>query len=137
MAWMASFWILTLPALWYAGRPINLGIGPVVAIVWRYVVASLLAGGLAEVIIRRLPSSIAGPDTFAAIARIAAISLMFGAFYLGAVVLLHGGFAPLVQLSGLVREMVPGGRISKLSSGGTVNRGASAVTPVTPTTEQP
>ena len=137
MAWMASFWILTLPALWYAGRPINLGIGPVVAIVWRYVVASLLAGGLAEVIIRRLPSSIAGPDTFAAIARIAAISLMFGAFYLGAVVLLHGGFAPLVQLSGLVREMVLGGRISKLSSGGTVNRGASAVTPVTPTTEQP
>jgi polysaccharide transporter, PST family len=137
MAWTASFWILTLPALWYAGRPINLGIGPVVAIAWRYLVASLLAAGAAEVIIRRLLSSIAAPNAVAAIARIAAISLMFGVLYLGAVILLHGGFAPLVQLSGLVREMVPGGWISKLSSGGAVNRGASAGAPVTPTTEPP
>lgn len=136
VAWTASFWILTLPSLWYAGRPINLGIGPIVAIAWRYVVASWLAGGLAEVIILRLPSSIAAPSAVAAVVRIAAISLMFGVLYLGAVILLHGGFAPLVQLFGLVREMVPRGRSSQPSSGGGVNRGASLAAPVNPTTEQ-
>jgi PST family polysaccharide transporter len=135
MAWTASFWILTLPSLWYAGRPINLGIGPVVAIVWRYVVASWLAGSLAEVIIRRLPSPIVAPNAIAAVARIASISLMFGVLYLGAVVLLHGGFEPLVQLSRLVREMVPRGRSSKPSSSGAVNPGASMGAPVNPTTE--
>src|ERR1019366_5037121 len=34
-AWTASFWILTIPALWYAGRPIHFGIGPVLAAVWK------------------------------------------------------------------------------------------------------
>jgi hypothetical protein len=61
---------------------------------------------------------------------------MFGVLYLGAVVLLHGGFAPLVRLSRLVREMVPRGRFSKPSSGGAVNRAASVGAPVNPTTEQ-
>jgi PST family polysaccharide transporter len=135
-AWTASFWILTLPAFWYAGRPINLGVGSVVVAVRKYVVASLLAVGAAEVIIRRLASSVAAPNAVAAIARILAISLLFGVLYLGAVVLLHGGFAPLIQLSGLVREMVPRGRFTKPSSSGAVNRGASAGAPVTPTTEQ-
>ncbi len=42
-AWSASFWILTVPAIWYAGRPIGLNIGAVFSMVWRYVVASLIA----------------------------------------------------------------------------------------------
>ena len=133
-AWTASFWILTLPSLWYAGWPIKLGIGPVVAIAWRYVVASWLAGGLTEVIIYRLPSSIVAPNAVAAVARIAATSLMFGVLYLGAVVLLHGGFAPLVQLSRLVREMVPRGRSTMPSLGGAANDGESVPAPVTSTT---
>ena len=137
MAWTTSFWILTFPALWYAGKPINLGIGPVVAIAWRYIVASWLAGSLAEVIIRSLPSSIVATNAAAAIARITAISLLFGVLYLSAVALLHGGFAPLFQLSGLVREMSRPSKSSKPPSGSALNRGATVVGPVNPTTEQP
>jgi hypothetical protein len=59
---------------------------------------------------------------------------MFGVLYLGAVVLLHGGFAPLVQLSRLVREMVPRGRSTKASLDGTANSGESMPAPVTSTT---
>jgi len=43
-AWTASFWILTIPAFWYAGKPINLGVGIIIEAVWRYLLASLLAG---------------------------------------------------------------------------------------------
>jgi O-antigen/teichoic acid export membrane protein len=47
VAWTASFWILTIPAFWYAGRPIHLGIEPVIAAVCRLEVRSgLPAGGL-------------------------------------------------------------------------------------------
>ena len=44
IAWTASFWILVLPAFWYAGRPIQFGIAPIVAALWKYVLASLVAG---------------------------------------------------------------------------------------------
>ncbi len=129
LAWTASFWILVLPALWYAGRPINFGIGPVVAIVWRYVAASLVAGGAAEVIIRRLPSSIVERGGVSAVARIAAISLMFGVLYLGAVVSLQGGFARLFRLLRLVRELLPHRSSSKSFSGGAVNLSLRSSTP--------
>jgi len=44
IAWCMWYWILSIPAMWYAGKPIELGVGPVVGTVWRYVVASLSAG---------------------------------------------------------------------------------------------
>lgn len=135
MAWTTSFWILVLPALWYAGKPINLGVGSVIALAWRYVAASLLAGGLAEVIVLRLPSSLAGTNAGAAVARVAVISFTFGILYLGSVVLLHRGCAPLVRLLGLVREMIPRGRFSKPFSYAGVNREPSAGASVTPSTE--
>ena len=43
IAWCISFWTLTIPAMWYAGRPIGLGVGPMLRTVWRYVLAAVLA----------------------------------------------------------------------------------------------
>ena len=45
VACVASYWILAIPALWYAGRPALLPIRRVIETVWRFVVASALAGG--------------------------------------------------------------------------------------------
>ncbi len=115
VAWTASFWILTIPAFWYAGRPIQFGVVPVIAAVWKYLVASLLAGCASAVIIRGFPSlsfvAVSGP--VGAVSRIAAISALFGALYLGAVILLHQGCAPLYQVAGLLREMVPWAQFSR------------------------
>ena len=38
-----SYWALLVPAFWYAGRPIGLGAGFLIAAVWRYAAASLVA----------------------------------------------------------------------------------------------
>jgi O-antigen/teichoic acid export membrane protein len=115
MAWTASFWILTIPALWYAGRPIHLGVSPVIAAIWKYVVASALAGCVCAGVTRRLPSIIGLPDALQAFARIVVISGLFGTLYLGAVILLHQGCAPLYQVARLLREMVPLSRFSRAS----------------------
>jgi O-antigen/teichoic acid export membrane protein len=113
VAWTASFWILAVPAFWYAGRPIGLGVAPVVAAVWKYVMASLGAGVAAAAIVRPIWGFASASSPLGAVEHIVGTSLLFAALYLAAVVLLHGGFAPIHQVAGLLREMVPWGRRSK------------------------
>ncbi len=111
VAWVASLWVLTIPALWYAGKPIHLGIGPVIGAVWKYVLASGLAGCATAAIIRGIPALAVTSGPMEAIGRIVAISALFAALYLGAVILLHRGYAPLCHIAELVRDMVgPGQR---------------------------
>jgi O-antigen/teichoic acid export membrane protein/glycosyltransferase involved in cell wall biosynthesis len=110
VAWTTSLWLLTVPAFWYAGRPIGLRVGLVLAVVWRYVAASLFAGTLTLVGLRALPSLMKMPGAHGAMFRLATISIWVNLLYLGAVVLLHGGFAPLYQILALAKEMFPWAR---------------------------
>lgn len=117
ISWTVSFWILTFPAFWYAGKPIGFTLGPVFSVVWKYVVAALLAGGAVALIRTMLPfyplpkGSFEG--SFESFVRIVISSTLFALSYLGAVILLHGGAAPLYQLASLARAGVPRGRSSK------------------------
>ncbi len=112
-AWSASFWILTIPAFWYAGRPIGLGVAPVAGAIWKYILASLLAGCASAVIKNRIPlfSEDRGPVWLAG--RIGITLLLFGILYIGGVILLCGGVTPLRQFGKLVRGMLPWGPISE------------------------
>jgi O-antigen/teichoic acid export membrane protein len=114
-AWSASFWILLVPAFWYAGKPIQLGITPVLTTVWKYLVASLMAGCTCALILRAMPSMMAAPGWFGALARIVTMSIIFGILYIGAVILLHRGCAPLRQFAGHLREIIPWEMFSKSS----------------------
>jgi len=109
-SWSLSLWILTIPALWYAGRPIRLEISPVIAAVWKFVAASLLASCVAAVIAGSLRWQVAASNSIGELTRIVKISCLFGALYLGAVIILHGGCAPLDQAAGLLRGMMPGSK---------------------------
>jgi PST family polysaccharide transporter len=107
VAWSVSFWILLIPAFWYAGRPMGFGVSSLITAVWRYAAASLLAALATAAIIRETPFWGAPPDAKAALAAIIITSAVFGTLYLGTVILLHWGCAPLLQVSGLLRELVP------------------------------
>ena len=96
-AWTASFWILTIPAFWYAGKPIKLGIAPVLASVWKYLLASLFAGCVSGFILREITILHVGQNWIGAAIRIIVVSCVLGTLYLGAVIVL--------------REMLPWGRI--------------------------
>ena len=111
VAWVVSLWVLTIPALWYAGRPAGIAVPPVISAVWKYVLASALAGCASAVIIRGLPSLAWVLGSMGVIGRIGAISFLFGALYLGAVILLHRGCAPIRHVVRLLEDMaVPGRR---------------------------
>lgn len=112
VAWTTSYWILTIPAFWYAGRPIQLGIGPVLGAVWKCLVASLLAACACAGIMREIPSVVAAAGAIGALSRIVTTSLLFGTLYIGVVIVLHRGCAPFYQLAGLLREMTQRGKYS-------------------------
>jgi O-antigen/teichoic acid export membrane protein len=116
VAWTASFWILTLPALWYAGRPVQFGVTPMIEAVWKFVLASALAGCAAAMIIRKIPDVFTGPGPIEIVARIGMISVIFVILYAGTVIVLHRGCGPLYQIARLVREMSPFGRVSRSSA---------------------
>jgi PST family polysaccharide transporter len=116
LAWTASFWILTIPAFWYAGRPINFRIGPVFTAVWKYILAGLIAGCGTALAIKGLPSLVAASNSFWTLARIVSVSSLFGILYIGMVVLLHRSFAPLYQVVRLLREMLPGSGLTSTQS---------------------
>ena len=110
VAWSVSYWVLLIPAFWYAGRPIGFGALSLIAAVWRYAVAALLAGLATAAIARGTSISASPAGAVAALEASIVISTLFVALYLGVVIVLHWGLAPLRQLTSLLRELVPGGR---------------------------
>jgi O-antigen/teichoic acid export membrane protein len=116
VAWTASFWLLTVPAFWYAGQPIQLGVMPIITAVWRFLIASLLAGAGSFAIIQRVPLLMETSGSFVAATRVFLVSSVFVTQYLLVVVLLHGGTAPIQQVLRLLSEMAPWRRMAKLRS---------------------
>jgi PST family polysaccharide transporter len=116
VAWCVSFWTLIIPAMWYAGRPIGLGVGPIFAVVWRYIVASLLAGVASILILFRLVTLRGTAGASGAMLRVVFVSLLFVGLYLIAIVSLYRGFGPLQRLVGLLREMTAVAHVSRPST---------------------
>jgi PST family polysaccharide transporter len=106
-AWSVSYWALLIPGFWYAGRPIGFGVSALMAAIWRYAAAALVAGAATAAIIRGWPPLDTPSSAGAALGAITIISALFIVLYLAAVILLHGGLAPLRQLTGLLRELAP------------------------------
>jgi hypothetical protein len=106
-AWSLSYWILLIPGFWYAGRPIGFGVSALIAAIWRYAVAALLAGLATAAIIRGTPFWYTPSGTSAALWAIIIISMVFVTLYLGTTIVLHWGLAPLRQVASLLRELAP------------------------------
>ena len=107
VAWVLSLWILTLPAMWYAGKPIGLRIGPILTVAWRYAAASLLSGLTCSLLLPRFESLSRAVGAAGAALRITLVSLSFACLYLLAIILLHGSITPLKNGIRFLREMAP------------------------------
>ncbi len=109
LAWTASYFLLMFPGLWYAGKPIGLGIGSVFTVIWRFLLASAGAGFATSMIVRTL-SPFATTDRAAiALERMISVSLLFSILYLVAVIVLHNGLRPVKDTLGLLRDLLPQG----------------------------
>ncbi len=107
LAWTASFFLLMFPGFWFAGKPIGLGIGPVMAAIWKYFLAAAAAGCTTALLVRMVPLFAKTGGAAIALARLVSVSLAFSALYLVAVITLHKGLKPLNQTLGLLRDLLP------------------------------
>ncbi|HZT70124.1 MAG TPA: lipopolysaccharide biosynthesis protein [Terriglobia bacterium] len=114
MAWTVSFWILMLPAFWYAGKPIGFGVGPVVGVIWRYIVAAILATSASLMVLFHAHPYGPGTGMGEALARMVTVSVLFWTFYLVAVVALYRSIDPIYYVLKLLPDMLPFLRSRKL-----------------------
>lgn len=106
-AWSISYWILLIPGFWYAGRPIGFGVSALIAAIWRFAAAALVAGFATAAILRGTLFWGTPSGANAAFGAIIVISALFVTLYLGTVIVLHWGLAPLHQLATLLHELAP------------------------------
>lgn len=109
-AWTVSFWILFIPAFWYAGKPISFGVAPILATIWKYVLASLAAAVATIAIIHEMTSLALAPGIPGVLLRIVTVSMMFLVFYVVVVIILHGGSGQLYGFAKLLLDVLPSAR---------------------------
>jgi PST family polysaccharide transporter len=106
-AWTASYFLLMFPGLWFAGKPIGLGIGIVFTAIWKFLLASAGAAFVTSMIIRTM-SPFATTDRAAiALARMVSVSFVFCVLYVAAVIALHNGLRPIRETLALLRDLLP------------------------------
>jgi O-antigen/teichoic acid export membrane protein len=118
-AWTGSFCIMAIPAFWYAGKPIGLQVTSVLGSIWRYIVASAIAGLACAALLASMPwlPLVTSSGPAGAIARIVTNSALFTLLYLATIVALYGGLDPLREVGRLLPDLVPGiRRFSRSSS---------------------
>lgn len=104
-AWTASFWILTIPAFWYAGKPIGLGVLPCLSEVWKHILSALIAAVACVEIVHKMQSLVSASGSAGTAARIAVTWMLLGVLYVAATVLIHRGHAPFRDLAIIVKEL--------------------------------
>ena len=96
-----------MPAIRYAGAPIDLKVSSVISETWRFVFSSVFAVVAALLIEKTIPSLARIPGFEGAAVRIVVDLLLLVPMYLGLVVVLHGSLEPLNRFLTILREMIP------------------------------
>lgn len=115
-AWTASYCLLIVPAFWYAGSPIQLTVPTVVRKIGGYMLAALMAAYVCILIMHRFHWLAAMPNWSGALLRVLANSLLFSLLYLGGVVVVYRGFAPLREFAGVLQDMISAKRSTSSKS---------------------
>ncbi|HEY7617624.1 MAG TPA: lipopolysaccharide biosynthesis protein, partial [Terriglobales bacterium] len=105
--YVASFYILIGPGLWYAGRPIGLKVSSVFSVLWRFFAAAFVPAGLCWLLFYNYSATSFLFAEWYRLARIITASAAFFAAYLALVVLMFGGASPVTQFIAVVRQMMP------------------------------
>jgi PST family polysaccharide transporter len=107
VAYTVSTYVLIGPALWYAGKPINLKLSSVLSAVWKYYVAAVGAGLFCWFVLYsyELTSNIF--ISFNIIARILISVVLCLCIYLALIVAMYQGVKPITQFISVLREMIP------------------------------
>lgn len=103
-----SFYVLAIPCLWYAGKPINFQLSSIFSVIWKYFVAAL-ASGLASYFILYSQSIIKLIFvSLNVVYRIIVSSALCLSLYLLSIIILYQGVKPILNSILVAKQMLPG-----------------------------
>lgn len=106
-AYTASFYLLVLPGLLYAGKPVNLSLSSVLSATWKYYASALSSGFLCWFLLYSHDSTSQIFIQFNIWIRIIVSSLLSFVFYLFVLFLLYHNLVPLKQFLSTTKNMLP------------------------------
>lgn len=106
VAYSVMFYVLLIPALSYAGRPLGIGPDFFIAILWKYFVSALAAGSLFWIVFRLGGPTALFYENATRITRLAIGILSYPLLYLSLIIMIHRGIKPIRLVISLVREML-------------------------------
>ncbi|HSA94601.1 MAG TPA: hypothetical protein VLJ16_01025, partial [Acidobacteriota bacterium] len=115
-AYSAMFYLLLIPTLAYAAKPVGLGALFFVGVLWKYWTAAFASGAAYWLIFSRFAPAARFYGGLAPLLKIGFGSICYPALYLVFIAILFRGWQPLAMLSSLIKDMMarqtPPGRSS-------------------------
>jgi PST family polysaccharide transporter len=105
VAFSASFYILLCPALWYAGKPIQLKISYVLSVLWKYYVSALTAGLFCWFILYSYSPTSTMMLKYNVLIRVVISIISSLLLYLALVIAFHQSIKPVSQFLLILREI--------------------------------
>ena len=106
IAYSAMFYVLLIPALWYAGKPAGIKASFYLAIIWRYWTAAFASGLIYWLAFRFVGPAAGLYRSLHPFGRIAVGSVVYTALYLAVIIILFKGLRPLGTLMAALKGML-------------------------------
>lgn len=107
VAYVGSIYLIFIPGLYYAGKPIGIDIGTLLSCFWRYLIAAGLSGYAAWFLINKVAYFSVHYLEVNLLVKILVGSTTCSMMYLMMVILLYGSFQPITNLISIGKEMLP------------------------------
>lgn len=107
IAYSASFYVLIGPALWYAGRPIQLKLSYVLSAVWKYFIAVIISGTVCWYVLYSFHPTSRIFLELNLLSRIFIASTLCITLYLLFIIVFFRNLKPVLEVIALLRDMVP------------------------------
>ncbi len=113
IAYSAMFYLLLVPALCYAGKPLQIKAGFFLGILWKYWVAAFAGAALCVAVISLPPAVSLTIGNLGRPGRILMVSSAYTISYLSLILLLFKGPSPLLELATVVKRFVSRSSVSE------------------------
>jgi hypothetical protein len=97
---------MLLPALRYAGKPMNIKTSFHLGILWKYWTAAFAAGGLYWLFSRLVPPTALVYQHLAPVFRVGLSAVLYGGLYCGLILILFRGPEPFTLLRSISKEVI-------------------------------
>jgi len=107
IAYTVTFYLLAVPALLYAGKPIRLKLSSILTATWKYFAAAILSTALSYIVVFSFNITTPFFTELNILFRIILSSFLCLSLYLSFIVALHRSFRPIDQFISTARQMIP------------------------------